>query len=185
MRPLVWLLVAACGGKEPAAECVDDGDCAGVAVCREEGRCQEVQCLDSTQCPIGTHCDQNTCFTGCAEDADCLSGELCDTITTQCVPGTCRDTEIDCWWGQTCSSVTGDCAPLDGQCMPCSGADYTRCVVELGGACRIWGGTSWCHVPCDPEGSDEADRPRGFNCIDVGFSTPLYVWLGDCSKTLQ
>lgn len=178
--PLLALALA-CGGKTPPGECVDDGDCDGIAVCSAENTCVEVQCLDSTQCPLGTHCDDHTCFTGCAEDGDCLSGEVCDLTTTQCVAGACRDTDIDCWWGQTCQDDV--CAPLDGQCMPCSGADYTRCVTELGGQCRYILSATYCLLPCDPSGSDAAERPRGFDCTDIGYSSPLYVWWGDCTKT--
>ncbi|MBW1878261.1 MAG: hypothetical protein JRJ84_07870, partial [Deltaproteobacteria bacterium] len=89
---LALLLLAGCNaGEDSDSECVDDGDCEGLAVCDPNQSCRAVECLDSSQCSLGNHCNlaSHSCFTGCLEDTDCRAGEVYDTGSTDCVAAPC------------------------------------------------------------------------------------------------
>jgi len=171
------------GGEDSDAECVDDGDCEGLAVCDPNQTCRAVECLDSSQCSLGNHCnlESHSCFTGCLEDSDCLAGEVCDTDSTDCVTAACQDAEIDCYIGQQCYPDSGECAMPAGMCLSCSGSGSTTCTETYHGICRYTpGGGYYCLLDCDP--SDDAAGPRGFYCLDVSYDeSGVYAWYGDCA----
>lgn len=181
---MTWLLLLlSCTPTEPPGECVDDGDCDGIAICDADHTCRQVECLDSSQCGLGNHCspDANACFTGCLEDTDCIAGQVCDTATTQCIAAQCDDAEIDCWYGELCGvppeaeeTAERECYLHEAHCVPCSDLGpwpYTECTETHGGVC--YGGD--CLLPCDPE--SDTPGPRGFECIEVYGA---YHWFGSC-----
>jgi len=179
---LLALLLVACKA-DPTAnlECVDDGDCEGLAVCGADNTCRTVECLDSSQCAVGNHCNEesHTCFTGCVEDADCMVGQVCDTETTQCVQGACTDANVDCYIGQSCFE-DGTCGRRPGLCLPCTGAGYSECTQTYGGTCAYSYTVYVCLLPCDPTAL--AAPPREFTCSDISYDhSGEYYWVGDCA----
>lgn len=176
MSRLAWVFVAllSCAGDaQPPGECLDDADCDGVAVCSEDFECVTVTCLDSSQCGLEQYCLANQCFTGCAEDTDCLGGFTCDTERYECVLQTCTDTQIDCSYGERCSTDTQECEAPDELCSSCDGPGWQECS-DRGGQCRYGGGSYYCHTAC--EEGDEA--PRQFTC-ESG------QWYGDCGDVVN
>lgn len=189
---IVALLLIGCGGWGSAgAPCQDDGDCSGQAICDETlGTCRDVECIDSSQCPLGNHCDgTHVCRTGCLEDGDCLAGESCDTASSECILQGCRTTELDCHYGEFCEVETGQCyADLRDHCAPAEttseqldcqyGGGIPACwQTDASGACS---GEYHCLQPCDPGlGADAC--PRGLDCV-VPFAPPydIPVCHGDC-----
>lgn len=147
---------AHCGGNTPACddathacvECTENGDCTG-----SDGVCDEathscVECVESTDCSGDTPvCDgtTQTCVE-CTEHGDCDGATpLCDTAANVCV---------ECLDNSTCTAVTAslcesgsctacqsnaDCSHLSdttvcdaGECVECTGLDYTACGEDKG-----------------------------------------------------
>lgn len=86
-RRLLWaaaLLVTA-GWSEAgfaADQCLDDGDCRGLLLCRE-GRCVPVHCREDAQCPAGRMCREELCrIRQCYAQRDC-------PVQTRCEDGLC------------------------------------------------------------------------------------------------
>ena len=186
---IALLVLLACNEAGPPGECVDDGDCDGIAVCDGDNTCRTVECTSSSQCALGAHCDPdaNACFTGCADDGDCVAGQVCNRTTAQCEAGACEDADVDCWYGELCGRPpeaglrTPAVAPVERpenecyldpvHCRLCSEIGYWGCV-DQGGLC--YGGE--CLLPCDPE--SEVPGPRGFECLDLWGD---FHWYGDCA----
>jgi len=194
MSARIWfallLPLLACD-KLPQVECVDAGDCDGLAVCTEAGTCRTVDCLVSDDCALGSHCnvEANTCFSGCAENTDCTVGQVCDTATTQCVQGECEDAVVDCYPGQTCTEGTCDRGLL---CEECTTATSDPCA-QAGGTCRyVYSGSGYdylCLTGCDPTATEGG--PRDFVCEDIAYNPnndpaiAVWRWWGDCGRALE
>ncbi len=188
------LALSACKPQGPGldeGECLDDGDCSadgGLQAC-VGGECEAVDCLTSTDCPLGTHCDDNGCEYGCEQDTDCLSGFECTGDGT-CAESECRSTVLDCYVGQFCQN--GNCVdagpPL---CKPCNSMDIFDAIVDGGGNvlgynscggigafCLAFeqGGTEYCWTPC----STTADCPASFECIEIINSVTQQVIAKNC-----
>lgn len=167
-----WILALAvalhgCGGWGEI-ECVDDGDCAGIAVCdARSSQCKDVECTSSEQCALGSHCDDatNACVGGCGSDEDCIAGEICN-FDGQCEPYGCRTTELDCHYGENC--VSGECVDdTDPHCLPASTLTAQTTCTAAGGtvACFDYPTCAQLHclLPCTPATTDPC--PRGLSCI--------------------
>lgn len=112
------LAIAACGPNDADDGGDDGGDppadaglcataCTGsTPICdADTGQC--VACTaDNDLCPTGEVCQDNTCVTGCAEQADCNGDQVCDTTAAQCVDCT-RDEH--CALGTVCDVAGGTC----------------------------------------------------------------------------
>lgn len=170
---MVYFLLAC--GEVSAPECVDDADCDGVAVCTEAQSCREVQCVESIQCPLGTFCQFNTCFTGCAETSDCSPGNVCDVARNQCVQSACTDSEIDCRLGEVCGE-DGVCRVPSGLCEPCAADWGSACFNTHNGECAYSGNDYACFTTCDPQAP--AGGPRGFTCLEFEGG---HIWYGVCA----
>lgn len=148
---LSFLLMVASGCARPqSASCIDNTDCdstdGGVQACLG-GECRDVQCLRSSDCPIANYCsDSYSCELGCQEDADCRSGEACNTETNVCEPHGCRSTVLDCYPGQFCE---------EGSCVDAVGA-YCETCTGLGSLCRGSDGAE-----CNCQAYDAFFNPTG------------------------
>ncbi len=161
--------LSACGDGVKAGECTSNADCEGIAVCTDEGTCDEVECLTSNDCDIFQYCDgENDCQDGCDEDADCLAGFSCDTDTHECEEYGCRSTQLDCEYGQYCDQVTGTCYDDDRDL--CS-----TCDIFSGGGCA--GGD--CYVSSVSEQTCDID----FNGADCGVGQDCAIFDVDSSAT--
>lgn len=126
------MLVAACGPGLPG-ECASDADCPDATVCEPSlGGGANVcapGCHEDSQCGASEHCEQVVCITapcpghcvssGCATDADCTSGRVCEPSgpscgAPECVPGCHSDAQ--CASGQTCNIVQCFTCPCPGRC---------------------------------------------------------------------
>lgn len=188
------LLLSACRPQDPGldeGECIDDGDCTaegGLQAC-VSGECDAVDCLTSTDCPLGTHCDDNACDFGCEVDTDCLSGFHCTGDGT-CSESECRSTVLDCYAGQFC--LNGQCVdagpPL---CNPCNSMDFLDAIIDGGGNvlgytscggigafCLAFeqGGPEYCWTPC----TATEDCPASFECIEIVNSVTMEVIAKNC-----
>jgi hypothetical protein len=174
---VVGALFAGCKAAS-APECVDDGDCDGIAVCNAAQVCEAVQCVESIQCPLGTFCQFNTCFTGCAEPSDCFPGEVCDVARNQCTEAACVDAELDCRLGEECND--GVCAVTPGLCEPCTGSWGGGCSTDPTAACVYVNDAYVCLPACTPGG--DVPGPRGFTCVEYGSG---HVWYGRCEDVAR
>lgn len=72
------LILGASASALAATQCVDDGDCSGLLLCRE-GRCVPVHCQRDEQCPAGRMCRMELCrLRQCYQRRDCPMGRLCE-----------------------------------------------------------------------------------------------------------
>ena len=150
---LLLLFLTAC--TKTVAECSETVSCEFGSTC-VEGKCESQSCATSDQCGIEQYCSDHECVAGCAEDNDCMFGDLCDVDAKTCVVSECTDTQLDCQFGEFCSG-DGSCYEAGGYyCKPCQGDG------DCGGGGNIClNGT--CGVTCD----DANDCPRGFQCYPV------------------
>lgn len=178
---LVALSTGGCQGRmAPAQDCYDDGDCSaeGLLQACVEGSCQSVDCLSSGDCPLGAHCADAACVSGCEGDGDCFSGQHC--AAGSCVQSECRSTDLDCYAGQFC--VDGTCVDAVDMglstCTACDSGDpfdmmlgddgrpigYESCGGE-GAFCLVnsSGGPEYCTTAC----MANVDCPAAFECIDI------------------
>lgn len=95
----------ACGGRgycnfTKKCSCFDDNDCDnGNGVCNSDGICG---CANEAQCGLGQICDQGQC--ACADDSACAAGQ-------ECLDGACTcSVSEDCGEGLICSN--GICSAL-------------------------------------------------------------------------
>jgi len=187
---LLLLLLPACN-QWSGGDCVDDGECDGIAICDPQtAQCREVDCTNSTQCPLGNHCDAtlNTCVTGCDADSDCLAGENCNTATSACEAYGCRTTELDCSYGEHCDTSSGNCyQDTDPHCMVAN--DITTqlsCIYDYSGQLVCWEADSYgnctgdiyCLLPCNA--SDNDPCPRGMACVQAFQNDTSTYCYGDC-----
>lgn len=186
LLPLMALTVASCSLRGRGDTCYDAGDCdadPGEVKACVAGYCESVDCLTSSDCPMGEICDidGNDCEAGCNTDLDCLAGFSCDD--GECRDYGCRSTVLDCDFGHYCNDDTGQCELADNNfCASCNTASNnydnqgttTTCDDELigndfcGGAgnyCADWyfAGVEACLIGCD----DQEDCPAGSQCTLV------------------
>jgi hypothetical protein len=143
-------------------------------------------------CPTGATCVAGTCSLGCAHDADCPSGFVCDAAHGQCMPP-CNSTNPFCDFGQltccgsTCVDTTSDPANCGSCGFPCPIAPGIscvsgQCVLPDGGApdclsgCPL--GFSCAHSPAFPPW--EACLPTLCEPDDTGGPCALGESLGTC-----
>ncbi len=136
-----------------AKGCSSNADCANESykLCdTKTGMC--VECLQPSDCPTGTYCAATEhCDTGCATDADCATGdagatETCDPTTHTC-KGCKQDT--DCQPGTVCQTSTSECVPgctPDHACATGRTCCSMQCV-DLQADANHCGG---CATPCAP-----------------------------------
>jgi hypothetical protein len=121
-----------CDAAQGFCLCTDDRGCGTGEKCNALGSCQaDSGCNSNVDCGDNLFCDVTTsqclavdeCGAGdgrrcCVLDSQCGFGNVCDTLSRQCVPG-CRDT-ADCILGQACVRALGQAL---GQCAAgvCSG----------------------------------------------------------------
>ncbi len=184
------LLIGSCTTSGGAGgERRDNGECEGIAICNEAGRCEAVECLDSSQCNLGYTCDDaGTCIQGCGTDDDCLAGETCNANGT-CQAYGCRSTTLDCGYGQRCDAGTGTCV-VDAlpHCDTCTSDYYSdSCQLTAPDAvCACFGefqgseciGGQYCLVDCDATASEPC--PRGYQCAQAFSDVAQTYCLADC-----
>lgn len=80
--------------------CTTNSDCGGGRVCSfAEKRCDRV-CARDDDCPLEDVCFNGTCRGRCEVDADCQSGEVCNS-TNRCITASCG-VDGDCLAGERC-----------------------------------------------------------------------------------
>jgi hypothetical protein len=183
---VLGLVLASCNQRPRRGgnPCYDATECSAEEGSLEtclSGYCEQVECLSSSDCPMGEVCDVDNfdyeCKSGCNSDVDCLAGSVCDDGS--CVEYGCRSTILDCARGEFCNQQTHECEQAEGPyCTECQmtgndwddGGTLTTCDDMLlgndfcGGAgnyCVDWYfGTPVCFVSCD----EQNDCPAGYTC---------------------
>jgi hypothetical protein len=143
-------------------------------------------CTSDSACGSGRVCDPSgTCATGCASNADCLGGGLCDTASGHC-RGVCTSS-ANCPSSEICdltqgSPTFGYCEPrcnVDSQCgsgkvcETTSGLCVTACTVEPDGGssvCATSADGPICNAStghCGPSCSADADCGSGHYCEPI------------------
>ncbi len=185
------LVVASCSGPAQQVECYDAGQCSGDVgelVACVDNDCTSVECLSSSDCPLGKICsvedEDYTCESGCNGDADCPAGFECGESGV-CEEYGCRSSLLDCNFGEFCNEDTGECeADTRPHCTSCDpltnewyqGDIFDNCDDYLignptcggtGAVCNDWdldndgNLTDWgCYVGCEVQ----EDCPMGFMC---------------------
>lgn len=192
-------LIASCGrGRRSSGnECFDNGDCndelgneavIDIEACRD-GECDDVECLSSTDCVVGTYCDVEdedyVCRDGCEADSDCFAGERCEAGA--CVIYGCRSTVLDCGFNEVCNEDTGQCETAPGlQCTQCDPAGHYMddmgttdpCDDQIAGHQLCGGDGNF----CGPEGDNNnvcwvsCDAPGDPNACPAGFVCQPLTW---------
>jgi hypothetical protein len=171
------------------AECVDSGECdiqEGELVACVSGSCEDVECLLSTDCALGTYCDVEgdySCVDGCLGDNDCLAGYSCNDGS--CEQDDCRSTVLDCDFKEVCNEDSGECEAVGGvlcaRCDPsfhefddqstifdfCDDDFLGHADCGVGALCwnQVGEATGHCMTPCETN----ADCPHGFQCGSLVF----------------
>jgi hypothetical protein len=194
---LLPVLVLACGRpRGQAVECRDASGCdaePGEFTTCIDGDCETVECLASSDCPIGSYCDSGDdyeCIEGCQADGDCLAGESCNDDRL-CVARGCRSTVLDCPHGQECNTDSGSCEPISGtHCDVCdatglsyqwdTGGTFDQCddtyvghfTCGTGAFCLTdEAATGRCMPGCDPSVADSC--AWGFTCNPITIDWQL------------
>ena len=118
-------LLGSCGRGRSGEPCYETADCPaeeGELKACVSGQCEGVDCLSSSDCPMGSICSVDSfdfeCQEGCNSDADCLAGSTCQE--GQCADYGCRSTVLDCDLGEFCNETTGECETAEGAyCSAC------------------------------------------------------------------
>lgn len=154
MIAFIASFLLACTARQ-AAECSEEVPCPFGSMC-VEGVCESRGCATSEQCGIEQYCADGTCVDGCAEDADCMFGDVCNADAKTCEAGECADTRTDCGFGEFCSPA-GECYDAGGYyCRPCQ--DDGDCGgLDAGNYCI----SGYCGVECQTSG----DCPAGYDCL--------------------
>ncbi len=190
MMRLPWFLLSvfsllSCGPSR--LECLDAGDCSadeGSQVACVANRCEDVECLSSLDCPIGTSCDVEDdydCVPSCEDSDDCLAGDYCNDGS--CTPYGCRSTILDCDFGQVCDPDAQQCVdPQEPHCLACDAGsnefdqngtpgvcdDTFTGSNECGGSetlCANYEDGGHCAIGC----VDNGDCPAGYACSPLLF----------------
>ena len=182
---VVTTAALSCGPTRRGSTCYDASDCPadeGELFACTNGVCEGVDCLSTTDCPIGQICDVEDfdyeCEDGCNSNFDCPAGSVC-TEDGQCEEYGCRSTVLDCAWGEICDEDSGECVEADGAfCGGCSmaanavddqGTETTCDDVILanggcGGAgqiCMNYFDLPTCYISCE----SQDDCPAGYQCL--------------------
>lgn len=179
---LIGLLIACNTTPGAGGDCIDDGECDGIAICSPAGRCEEVECTDSTMCAIGAHCDTtaHSCMTGCGSEGDCAAGESCNA--GQCAPYGCRETELDCSYGERCDQATHECYVDPAlHCTAVPGLQGQAACTSSGGTPVCWDQACnevYCIIPCDDQ--DVNACPRGLACAQAIQNDNNTFCFSDC-----
>ncbi len=151
-RVLPLLLLLSCG-QSRVNECDIDTPCEFGQTCIE-GQCESAVCATSAQCRMEEHCKNQRCTPGCADDSDCLTGDVCEEQFGTCKAERCESTEVDCSYREFCDTTTGQCYDAGEQyCKPCDRDD------QCGEGNECW--NHHCGVDCSTN-----PCPAGFECID-------------------
>lgn len=143
--------------------------CGALGLCID-GECQPQTSCNAVGCPAArTWCDTTTgvCQTGCASDAACGTGRLCDQSTHQCVPAPADCLLAACPAGHVCTAGSGLCeagCQSSADCEPGASCNAGHCTLPppgcASGACP--GGTY-----CDPASlTCLPGCAEGFPCAD-------------------
>jgi len=186
---LLGALLGACPSDDGAgsgAPCLDEGDCHtfdGSAQACLDGRCAQVDCLTSADCPFDSFCDAAAydCEPGCIEDGDCAAGKAC--ADGFCAGHGCRDALLDCDFGEVCEE--GDCVRPPGAfcnaCDPLSHAwqyngpgncddvpvGHSLCGGS-GSFCLTNATMDYCAIACDAQ----EECPNGSTCSVITYERP-------------
>lgn len=178
------LSLLSCGPSRRGMEaCYDATDCSseeGELFACTNGTCDAVDCLSTTDCPMGQICDveanRYSCEEGCHTNVDCLAGSTCEDGT--CVDYGCRSSVLDCDWGEVCNEDSGECEQAEGAyCNECSlasnviddaGTSTTCDDLILGNpgcggdgqVCMNYFGVPTCYISCTGVGT----CPAGYTC---------------------
>jgi hypothetical protein len=205
---LPCFLLLSCYGRRGGSECVDNGSCTSDGVELQaciDGDCDEVECLSSADCGVGTYCDVEDqdadpvdidyeCKEGCLTEGDCLSGQTCDDGS--CIERACRSTILDCEFGEVCDADSGECVAAEGlYCTGCTTEGHvvddqgtpTQCDDRIvghsacgdGALCVSDGDHNVCMPPC----TSASDCPAGFSCQSFLMNTPAIC--GDTQVVLD
>ena len=181
------------GRSRGGQSCYDSADCTTTDGSLEaciNAVCEEVDCLSSSDCPLGTICDVESldysCDNGCLSNSDCAAGSTCEDGA--CITYGCRSTVLDCDFGEVCNEATGTCEETtQPHCGTCSmannewddGGTTTTCddvlisSSECGGVgdfCINWyAGEPLCYISCE----EQADCPAGYQCQQVVRPLPV------------
>jgi hypothetical protein len=188
---LLSLSVVSCSGRRDTSECYEASHCSaevGELVACIDAECETVECLSSSDCPMGRICDIDgdyECLDGCNSDGDCPAGFSCGDEGT-CEEYGCRSTLLDCDYGEICNLGTGVCE-VDNRphCTSCDPAlndwntgvasnncdDYFVGNTACGGTGSICNNWDWdgdpstsepiCSVAC----LEQDDCPMGYICM--------------------
>ncbi len=174
LPPLLLALLGACATGQDWV-CSDHGDC-GVGQACVEGACQDVECLDSSQCAYGRFCETDlsyTCVSGCQSDDDCLASQVCQE--GECYTEPCRNADMDCWIGEFCDTGSGECYTDESitWCMNCT--DHASLCGQEGICYSFGDDEQWfCGWFCQ----QQSDCPSGFTCTQMD---EISVCMTDCS----
>jgi hypothetical protein len=197
------LVAPSCQPRRGGSACVDSGDCpqeVGELLGCMAGYCEEVSCLSSSDCPMGSFCDVEDdldCEEGCQSADDCLAGFDCED--GQCRERGCRSTILDCDFGEFCDTGSGQCVEAEGRfCAACDPGDHewddqgtvTTCDDTVlshdfcGGAGAFCIGGEEDGTFCAPACEGPEDCPAGFQCAPVSRGLPAgceedYLFLGN------
>lgn len=160
-----------------APECNDNGECGDGEACVAQ-LCKQVGCVTSADCGLQSFCNPlYECESGCELDSDCNAGESCNTDEHECSPYGCRSTELDCAYGEFCDTESGECEERGQDCETCNPNNVESCGNDAYCFALTTGGDGYCFNFCD----DEADCPRGFQCLEVSDSPAFEkVCFADC-----
>jgi hypothetical protein len=176
---LVVAFAVGCGPTD--FECSESVPCPLGETCLN-GTCQVEDCTSNLDCPMEYTCDGSACVRGCASDADCYPGDICNLEFAECEPLGCTDTHLDCGYKEFCNTLTGECYAAGGvYCKPC---DPRNVIDDCNagdddGTNQCW--NNYCTVDC----SNGRECPSGFQCYPfsdnagniVTYQCLTYCWL--------
>ncbi len=170
MLALVFLLAACAAEDTGSTPCTSSVECDTGEICLD-GTCRTAQsCTLDSECEIGMYCRNGYCSptSTCATVDDCAPGFDC--LNGYCYPSSnpngCR-TSMDCEIGQICNTVTGQCVnniPGDQDLPETDGDESIHCTSTTdcpdGSYCDF--STSTCK-PWNPDGdtTETDDTPDG------------------------
>jgi hypothetical protein len=108
------------GGTGGSSPC--NGECSGsTPICKEaDSTC--VECTGMGHCAAPT----SICNTGTNTCVECLTQTDCSSVASRCVSGACQPCETN----PDCAHIQGKTVCDQGECVECTGTDYTVCGLD-------------------------------------------------------